>query len=184
MKKLYSSAVLILSMFVAPAAFADKSGGHTECSDEAKWAIDAEFGAGSGDLTRCLSKKSHVKVVYQINTKCKDATCTAPYAVGNIGNAIKDYENLHGMVRGRDYELVAVIHSAGWSLVLDDPAKNPFRNAVAGLLDKGVKVLFCQNTARSKHIGLYDMIPGIGFTTSGVTALADLQMRGYAMVQP
>ena len=189
MKNLRAIAILGLSVIAVPAFADDDRNFTTVCPSDVAIAIDSEFGPGSADVTRCLAKRHYVKVVYQINQLCKDSSCSAAYAIGNIGNAVKDYENTHGMVPDQDYEIVAIVHSAGWKLVLDnvDPAlgtTNPFRQTMVELLEKGVKVKFCQNTARSKGVTLDKMIDGIEFVTSGVTAIADYQSRGYAFVQP
>ncbi len=144
--------------------------------------IEDKFGPGTMEVTRCLANKK-VKILYQINTECKDASCTAPYAVGNIWNQIKDMEITHGMDQ-KDYEVVAIVHGAGWKLVLNDD-RNAFRTQMAALVaHPRVKVLFCQNTAHKKGIKLADMIPGMGFVTAGVSAIADLQEEGYRYVQP
>lgn len=168
-----------------------------ECPDNLvqSGVIDAEFGAGAQAVTRCLrnqGERRSLKVVYQVNQQCKDSKCTAGYALGNINNAIKDYEITHGMTQGENYEINAVVHGGGWTQIVQDGAtldngnmvQNPFQGAVEALLAKGVKIYFCQNTARSKGVKLHNMIPGVEFVTSGVTALADFQSIGYMLVQP
>jgi len=152
--------------------------------------LDEEFGVGASEITRCLDQQTNIKVVYQINLACKNADCSKPYATGNIINAINDYEVTHGLQARINYEVVAIVHSKGYPLVLDNssanphPDENPFQEQVQSLLDQGVKVYFCQNTARKNSVMIDQMIPGIEFVTAGVTALADYQLRGYAMVQP
>lgn len=152
--------------------------------------IDAKFGDGSMAVTRCLRNTKKPKVLYQINTECKNSKCDAPYAIGNIMNHIRDYEITHGM-DSDDYEIVVIVHSAGWKLVLDNSAMekhaadNPFQAQMQNLLTKpSVKVLFCQNTANSKAVVKANMIDGIGFVTAGVSAITDLQDSGYRYVQP
>ena len=155
--------------------------------------IDQKFGAGSMEITRCLANNGDdekAKVLYQINTLCKDLSCTKAYAVGNINNHINDYTITHGM-SADDYEIAVIIHSAGWKLVLDNsatekhPANNPFQAAVESLISQNsVKVFFCQNTANGKGIKKANMIDGIGFVTAGVSAISDLQDLGYRYVQP
>lgn len=183
MKRIFTVVIMGLGLLSAP-AFADDDNATTACPDAVSAAVDMEFGAGSSGVTRCLARRNNVKVVYQINQLCKDAACTKPYAIGNIKNAIKDYEDTHDMVRGVDYEIVAIVHSAGWKQVLDDATVNPFRDDMLDLLAMGVKIKFCQNTARKKGVKYDDLIDGIEFTTSGVTAIADYQLLGYAFVQP
>ena len=52
-----------------------------------------------------------------------NASCTRPDALGNFKNMIDDYEILHGMVAGRDHEMVAVVHgSSGWQMFTDEDA--------------------------------------------------------------
>ena len=164
--------------------------------------LDEEFGAGSGSATRCIEDRKSVKVVYQVNKPCKSDKCAKPYAVGNMQNAIKDYEITAGIKRD-DYEMVAIVHSGGWPLILDNnvpdapadvvqPAggdyghatENPFQKQVEDLIANGVKVYFCQNTARSKKVKYHQMIPGVEFVTAGVTAIADFQSQGFSYVQP
>jgi intracellular sulfur oxidation DsrE/DsrF family protein len=173
--------------------------------------LDDEFGPGTGDLTRCLERRHNVKVVMQINKFCRDAVsnaaCTRAYALGNIRNMIKDYEITHGMVRGRDYEIVAVVHSGGGGLVLNDSGtdgngnavtgRNQFQGEVEDLIAAGVKFYFCQNTTRGfiRNNTLPDatettggataeLIDGVMYTTAGVTSIAEFQQRGYEYVQP
>jgi len=152
--------------------------------------LDEEFGAGTSEVTRCLRQQTNIKVVYQINQACKNADCSKPYATGNITNAINDYQITHGLQAGTDYDVVAIVHSKGYPLVLDNsstnphPDENPFQEQVQSLLDQGVTVYFCQNTARKNGVMIDQMIPGIQFVTAGVTAIADYQLRGYAMIQP
>jgi intracellular sulfur oxidation DsrE/DsrF family protein len=161
---------------------------HVAGSDPAT-ILDDEFGPGTQELTRCLERRHNVKVVIQINKFCRtavdNADCTRPYALGNIRNMIKDYENTHGMKRGQDYEIVAVVHSGGGSLMLkEDVRGNQFEDTVAGLMADGVKFYFCQNTTRGMHVKTADLIPGVQYTTAGVTAIAEFQSLGYRYVQP
>jgi len=151
--------------------------------------LDDEFGPGTAAITRCIKKRDKVKVVYQINQECKNSACTKPYAIGNINNAIKDYEITHGM-NSDGYEIVAIVHSGGWPLILSNDSASPhartnsFQAQMEGLVAKGVKVVFCQNTARSKGVQTSQMIPGVEYVTAGVSAIADYQALGYSYVQP
>lgn len=175
--------------------------------------LDDEFGPGSAELTQCLERRHNVKVVMQINNFCRDAVprsqCAGnrAYALGNINNMIKDYEITHGMRAGRDYEIVAVVHSGGGWLVLKDSGldgngdpvsgRNQFEGQVRDLIDQGVKFYFCQNTTRgfirngtlpdsteSTAGATGELIEGVEYTTAGVTSIAEFQNRGYSYVQP
>ena len=180
--------ILILgSVLMSTQAMAERN---RACPTAVAEAVELEFGPGSADVTRCLAKREDIKVVYQINQECKNSNCDAPYAAGNIMNAYKGYVDTHG-IDPAQVEIVAVVHSSGWKLVLDNnaaephpTAANPFQDKIQALLDKGIKVYFCQNTARKKGVKLAHMIKGVKFVTSGVTALADFQSIGYSYVQP
>jgi len=151
--------------------------------------LNDEFGPGTRAITRCLDNRS-IRVVYQINSTCRNDACTKPYALGNIKNAYNDYVVTHGLRPDMDFEIVAVVYSAGYKLVVDNNAlepfaeENPFQSTVEELLGLDIDIYFCQNTARSKGVMTANLIPGIKYVTSGVTALADYQLNGYAIIQP
>lgn len=192
--------------------------------------LNDEFGTGTTDLTRCLEVQNKPKVVMQVNLSCRDSfvdgggnvknntvNCASnrAYALGNMRNMIKDYELSHGI---DNWEIVAVVHSGGWGLLVEDgyaftqmagegggtagdvmTLSNQFQSQVEDLIDQGVKFLFCQNTTRGM-IGRGNLptvaestygggatealIDGVGYTTAGVTAIAELQALGYSYVQP
>ena len=173
--------------------------------------LDGEFGPETSGLTKCLDRRHNVKVVMQINKYCRDAVanadCTRSYTLGNIRNMIKDYEITHGMEQGKDYEIVAVVHSGGgWQMLTDEgldgdgnpvAGRNKFESEVSDLIEMGVKFYFCQNTTRGFIRGNFlpdatettggataELIPGVQYTTAGVTAIAEFQQRGYEYVQP
>lgn len=151
---------------------------------------DQEFGAGAADLTRCLERRHNLKVVVQINQLFNTGSTTQPYAIGNINNILNDWNITHGLTAGRDYEMVIVIHGAGGPMAINNNAPNPnskvnpFQSQIEELIKKGVKVYICQNTARSLNIKVSQLIPGVGFVPSGVSAILDLQNLGYLYLQP
>ena len=151
--------------------------------------LDDEFGPGSQQVTRCIKVRDHIKVVFSLNTLCGNSNCTRAYGANNIQNALKDYEITHGISQS-DYEVIAVVYGAGYPLILNNNAQtphattNPFQAEIQSLLDNGVKVQFCQNTARSRGVKLDQMIAGVTFVTAGVTSIADYQALGYSYIQP
>lgn len=135
-----------------------------------------------------------------------------PYGLGNINNILADPEITHGMQPGKDYQMVVVLHSPGGRMALKDTGvrgdgttvsgRNPFEATIRGLIARGVKVLFCQNTTRAflnqpgnaitslpKYLttgisATDQIIEGIEYTTAGLTSIADYQARGYQYIQP
>jgi intracellular sulfur oxidation DsrE/DsrF family protein len=175
-------------------------GGNTECpvdfvrydADGNGLGLDAEFGAGSSEITRCLQRRHDVKLLIQANNFCGNSACTRPYALHNIVNVIADYKKTNGMKPGIDYEIAVIVHSGGGTLVLDPDAANPhpaaannvFDQNVKDLIADGVKFYFCQNTARGMHVHTSELIPGVEYVTAGISALADFQSQGWTYVQP
>lgn len=139
--------------------------------------LDDEFGSGTADMTRCLFDQNNPKVVMQINVACRDSyvdgtavkndvghcASNRAYALGNIRNMIADYEGSHGVDA---WEIVAVVHSGGWGMLVKDgytftnlpgegggapgvkTLSNQFEGQVQDLIARGVRFLFCQNTTR------------------------------------
>jgi intracellular sulfur oxidation DsrE/DsrF family protein len=195
--RLFNAAIGTLMVgLVSMPAFAQ--GGNTECPVGLVngLSLDDEFGPGTQQLTRCLAKRAQVKMVVQIHQLCANgaATCTNPYALGNIRNILDDYEITHGMTAGRDYEVVAVLHGSGGRMALKN---NPFESQVQGLMARGVKFYFCQNTTRGFIRGgilpnfqttgqsaTEQLIDGMQYTTAGLTSIADFEAAGYQYIQP
>lgn len=185
-----------------------------------------EFGPGTKRLTHCIhkrGKRTKVKVMVQINKFCRDEWNSAgdrvlkitdcdpgrAYALHNIDNMLNDYEITYGMRPGEDFRVVALVHGEGNHIVLQDGYKfddtvkgeviidNPYQSDVEALMARGVRFLFCQNSARNfmSHGELPSymegegsateaLIPGVEYITAGMTAMADLQSRGYSYIQP
>ena len=211
-------AVLVAGLVSMPVLADDKDKkGNNECPVGlvSGLSMDDEFGPGTQALTKCLKKRHNVKMVVQINQFCTNtANCAgSPYGLGNIRNMLDDYEVTHGMKPGKDYEMVVVLHSPGGRMALKDvgfnadgvevSGRNPFEGTIRGLMARGVKFYFCQNTTRAflnqtgasitslpKYLGptglsaTDQMIEGIEYTTAGLTSIADFQARGYQYIQP
>lgn len=171
--------------------------------------LDEEFGPGTEELTHCIERRHNVKLLVQINQYCSgalkaDGTCARPYALGNIYNVIADYEITYGMRPGKDYEIVAVVHSGGGPLVIQDGTNgvvvNEFEGQVEDLMNQGVKFYFCMNTTRGfqssgrlpadatsalvTSVDSHGVEHSVEYVTAGITALADFQDQGYRYVQP
>lgn len=210
-------AVMIIGLVSMPALADDKDKkGNNECPVGLVNGLnmDDEFGPGTQSLTQCIKKRHDVKMVVQINQFCTNtADCAnTPYGLNNIRNMLDDYEVTHGMRAGKDYEMVVILHSPGGRMALKDTGvrgdgttvsgRNPFEATIRGLMARGVKFYFCQNTTRAflnqpgtaitslpKYLttgisATDQMIEGIEYTTAGLTSIADYQARGYAYIQP
>jgi intracellular sulfur oxidation DsrE/DsrF family protein len=205
---------LTLLGFVSTASAAGEGDEQCPVREVNGQSLDEEFGEGSSDITHCLGNRHKVKLVVQVNQYCArpgpDGTCARAYALHNIENVIKDYEVTNGMVQGRDYEIAAIVHSGGGSLVVKDGTSgddgttvvtNEFEDQVQDLMNKGVKFYFCQNTVRgfikagrlpagdaTSHLVASVDDEGnthtVEYVSAGISALADFQSRGWTYVQP
>lgn len=189
----FTTAIITTALLFAGSVHADSKNHH---SNEAcpvglvsGQTLDDEFGPGVAALTKCNDKRHHVKLVFQLNA---NANC---YGLGNITNVIDDYEITHGMVRGRDYRIAAIVHSAGGTMVVKNGVNgfaNPCEAQVSALIAKGVTFYFCQNTTRAYlgngrlTAGLVkeQVIDGVEYVTAGLGAIADFQSSGWKYVQP
>ncbi len=172
------------------------------------------FGADVLDSLRCNKKREKVKLVVQVNNYCRDShdsngtpinniTKCIPgraYSLGNMKNMINDFEITHGMRRGKDYKMVAVVHSGGGHILRKfvgkdasgNPIPNPYAAEVTALMDKGVEFYFCLNTAAGfiKRGALKQgmissqLIDGVKYVPAGLNAIVDFQNVGYTYVQP
>jgi intracellular sulfur oxidation DsrE/DsrF family protein len=189
----FSTAVVATSLLFIfnGSAQADSTNSNVACpvGEVNGMSLDTEFGPGVGALTKCNATRHGVKVVFQLNS---NANC---YGLGNITNVIDDYEITNGMVRGRDYELAAIVHSGGGTMVVKDGVNNyanPCEAQVSALIAKGVKFYFCQNTTRgyirngrlTQGLVKDQVIDGVEYVTAGLGAIADFQTRGWKYVQP
>lgn len=149
--------------------------------------LDEEFGLGASEVTKCPTFKYDIRAMVQIN-KFESRPGRA-YALGNIASMIDDYEITHGT---GNYKIVAVVHGSGATLVLNRfaAAPNPlaidniYQELVEGLIAKGVDFYLCQNSARSRAIKVFQLIPGVKFVTSAGTAIIDFQRMGFMLLQP
>lgn len=199
----------LLGMLLCSIAYADKDDDkdNTQCPvDLVKGlTLDEEFGAGVADLTHCLKVRHHLKVVVEINRRCRSwadssaiGNCSGggPNALGNMKNVLDDYDITNGMTPGRDYTMIAIVHGSGGFLLLND-ARNPYKETIMGMMARGVKFYFCQNTTRGfiangtlqnpQTTGISvkeQLIPGVEYVTAGFSAVADKQQRGWSVITP
>ncbi len=161
--------------------------------------LNQEFGPDASTLTHCIKKRHDVLAMFQIDRFCgnvmqTDAACTSPYALGNMQNVIDDYEITDGMVRGRDYKMIAIVYGSGAKMLLKG---NMFASQVQALQAKGVQFYFCQNTMRGFiKAGLLPnyvttgipassgILPGVEYVTAGISAVLDHEARGWANIAP
>lgn len=161
--------------------------------------MDEEFGYGTQEATHCLRVRKHAKVVVSVDyTHPHDPlgivqTNRATY-LSNIEKMVTNYEVVHGMKIGKDVEIVVVFSQSGAALATRQHAifarstpgnpTNPFASLVEYGLQKGIKFYLCQEASRALGIKKPNVIDGVEFVPGGHIAVADFQLRGYALIRP
>jgi len=173
--------------------------------------MDEEFGAGTQAITHCVEVRRNAKVVVSINGTHpfnKNGVIQTDKArfLSNIEYMRENYEDLHGMKIGVDVKVVAVTNGPGALLMTthhpawmrdkadvsepDCPMKpvpgktcsNPFRSLVERAQEIGVTFYLCQTASRVLGIKKAFKIDGVQYVPGGHIAVADFQLRGYALI--
>ena len=107
----------------------------------------------------------------------------------NVGfNSVARFLNMHvqaGVPRERVRAAVVVHGTAGWEILEDDAYRerfgvaNPNSELIEELLDFGVQVILCGQTAASRGIPHESRIEGVQVALSAMTAFVVLQEQGY-----
>jgi len=164
---------------------------NSTCPDVVTEKADALFGAGSGDITSCISVREDLKIVVALNNKDINSRNGKGQQVLNVKNIVADYTENYAMESGKDFKVVVVGYGAGARWLLSDDAymlnfgvENPSDDIVATLLSTGVKVFMCQNTMKGNGWVSSDLIPGVEMVPAGVTAVIDFQNRDFTYIAP
>lgn len=96
------------------------------------------------------------------------------HGLHNIENILRDQEG--------SAEIEIVCHGAGLGLLIRD--KSAHGDLLAGLIQKGIVVVACENTMNEKGIGPDDLVAGVGIVPSGAVEVIRKQQEGYAYFKP
>lgn len=192
--KLLGGALAVLLLSLSSIARAQEDQSNTACPVGlvSGLTLADEFGPDVAANTRCIEKRHEVKTMFGVNEFYASGSTTSPYALNQIKNVLNDYEITDGMVQGRDFQIIAVVHGAGGRLLLNDGTINPFKTQVEDLMARGVTFYFCENTVRGFiRAGLLQqgnvaagVIPGVKYVSAGLAAMSDFEALGWSYVQP
>lgn len=88
-------------------------------------------------------------------------------------------------------EVIAVFHTNAGHVTLNDAAYNasrniqtgnPYKDLVAGLIRKGVRVELCGATARANHWGNADLLPDIKVNLDAMARTIELVQQGFVKI--
>lgn len=194
---------LLAAIVFAPSALADEKPNNQQPCPVLPYdgvtPLDTEFGEGSQAITHCLKVRHNAKVVISVshpfffNAFGAFQKSRATF-FSNLDHLTRNYENMHAMTVGKDVNIVVVLVESGGVLAATQHnvfaqanlgvAANPFIPLVEAAKAKGIKIYLCQTAARNLGITRANMIPGIEFVPGGHIAVADFQLRGYAVLNP
>jgi intracellular sulfur oxidation DsrE/DsrF family protein len=109
-----------------------------------------------------------------------------PFALGDINLLASDFHDWN--TKG---EIVIIFHGDAAYLVLNDESynmnrrvttRNPYKNILNGLMEKGVHLELCGATAKGNHWGNANLLPGIEVNVNAMVRLTQLEEEGYTMI--
>ena len=129
-------------------------------------------------------KLKDVKTVYSVGALTFEGDLPASiFHLQLITNDIADSK--------AESEVIAVFHTNAGHVMLHDGAYNadrniatgnPYRELVADLMKRGVRVELCGATARAHHWGNTDLLPGIKVNTDAMARTTELVQQGFVKI--
>ena len=129
-------------------------------------------------------KLKDVKTVYSIGALAFEGDLPASiFHLQLITNDIAD--------ANAESEVVAVFHTNAGHVMLHDGAYNadrniatgnPYKDLVADLMTRGLRVEFCGATAKAHHWGNADLFPGIKVNTDAMARTTQLVQQGFVKI--
>lgn len=114
-----------------------------------------------------------------------DVTQGAEEGVSRQFNTLARFLNMHvrAGVPEENLHLAAVVHgSAVFDVVKEkDGEPNPQAELITELLDHGVRIMVCGQSAAHHKLTKEDLLPGVEIALSAMTAHALLQQEGYTL---
>lgn len=100
--------------------------------------------------------------------------------------------NMHAQA-GKDMDLLdvaIVVHGTAATDLMENKAHearfgqpNPNQELLKALMDEGVEIILCGQSANSRNIPTNSLIPGVKLGLSAMTALIQLQQDGYQLIK-
>ena len=129
-------------------------------------------------------KLKDVKTVYSIGALTFEGDLPASiFHLQLITNDIVD--------SNAESEVIAVFHTNAGHVMLHDSAYNadrniatgnPYKDLVADLMKRGVRVELCGATAKAHHWGNADLLPGIKINTDAMARTTQLVQQGFVKI--
>ncbi len=95
--------------------------------------------------------------------------------------ALNNARNLQADVGAANIDIELVAYGPGIGMLKADSA---VANRIGEALGAGVTVVACENTMRGQKLAKDDMLPKVGYVSSGVVELMRKQQQGWAYIRP
>ena len=185
------------TLLLSASTFAFAAGTASECPDGMITSMDGEFGAGTSDITTCITNHQAIKVVVnvssdlvngkkhvlqQINNALNIAQGYAKYGIGDTANGLQINVVMHG--KAGKFGLSEEAFTTKYPN--DDPQIIQKTLSYIATLknDFGAHIYMCQNTMRANGFKTTDLGPDMEEVPSGVVAVTDFGTSGYVVLTP
>lgn len=184
MSRSHLPAALLAAALLLPGALTAQTPAGSELQQAGPRILSGGMSYKVADPSFVVPVGHEYRAVFEINAGDSDGT----QANAQI-NTIARFLNLHARhgVPDAQVHAAAVIHGGGWTALLTDEAygarfggkTNPTRTLVQELLANGVQLVLCGQTAGSRGVAREELLPGVQFSLSAMTALNVFQSQGY-----
>ena len=169
--KYFAAALSVI--LLSGAAFAEES-------DFTKGPLIAEYGAVASVEDARVTPETKLKVAFDL------AKAAEPGSINRYLESSARFLNMHAAagVPAENIEIAIVVHgAAAMDLVTDARygGENANASLVAALVDAGVTIELCGQTAAYRGITQEDLLPGVRPSLSAMTSHALLQQDGYTL---
>ncbi len=142
--------------------------------------IVKEFGWTARVADPAVTSQSHFRVAFDIADEAKSGTHNR-----SMESAAR-FLNMHAAagVPPESLQVALVVHGAAAMDLVTDKRKgepNPSAKLIAALIQAGVSIELCGQTAAFRNIQSDDLLPGVKLALSAMTAHARLQQQGYTV---
>jgi intracellular sulfur oxidation DsrE/DsrF family protein len=100
---------------------------------------------------------------------------------GKWNLALNNARNLQADLGAANVEIEIVAYGPGIGMLKADSVT---ANRVDEALASGIKVVACENTMQAQKLAKADMLPKVGYVSSGVVELMQKQQQGWAYIKP
>ncbi len=173
MKRTFLTASLIILAACAPAALAGPEAFHAGTLIE-------DFGKVASVPGTEIDKSTVMRVAFDVGKGGEDDELNR-----TLESAAR-FLNMHaeaGLAPENIHVAIVVHGSAAMDIVTDERLGKENINAplVAALIENGVRIELCGQTAAYRDIAASDLLPGVKMSLSAMTAHAQLQQDGYTL---